>query len=547
MAQTLPGAFDQQGVNIPIQGTPNTTLQPGAAGQGAAQDQGDAQSGQGGSDEGGSGAQAAPGARARAFGQAAPGAEAALQGVEQRRPAFVFEPNASLQGTFTDNAFLTQNSRKSDWITTPSGGIDVTGKTERSQINGTYSVSGDFYAADSQLNGYRQNLLTVDKFDVVKDAFSVELRGSIDQEDIAQTGQLAATERSGLGNQTQVANATITPKYVNKFGNWAVGTLSYSLNRVAYFNGGNNATPNNLSNSTQQNIAAELASGSIFTQLTWRLGLSDAISRGNDTHLNQQTAEIDSEYRINSMFRVPASVGYDNFAENQSAFSSSSLSGVFWNTGLHLVPGPRTELTLRYGRRYDKPYENGTLTYKILPNMTLTATYDVVVQTQQQSLANSLQGVVVDANGNFVNPIGGLPAAPNQTGNNLVNAVYRARNFQFGVSGSHGLNFFSLNGLFETRDFGGVIGSDRTQGINGTLGRNLSPLTTVTFIGQLEHTIDTGTLQNIGSNVNLLTGLDLDHKLSERTDLAFDVTRRHQYGTTRSDEDAFVIRLSHKF
>jgi hypothetical protein len=35
--------------------------------------------------------------------------------------------------------------------------------------------------------------------------------------------------------------------------------------------------------------------------------------------------------------------------------------------------------------------------------------------------------------------------------------------------------------------------------------------------------------------------------LSEQTNLSFDATRRHQTGTSAADEDAFVVRIGHKF
>ncbi len=511
-AQDFPGDQDQQGQNIPIQGAPP----------------------------------AAPAAVLNAGNNGAAAAAAAGPDAE-RRPAFQITPSASIQGTYTDNVFLTSTNRQSDWLTTPTGSLDITGKTERTQVAAEYSVSGDFYAANSQLNGYRQNLLTVNTFEAVKNTLSVDLRASIDQDNIAQTGPQAATLRSGLANQTQVANATITPSYTAKLGNWGVANLSYSLNEVAYFNGGNNTTDNNLGNSTQQNLVAQLGSGAIFTQLTWDVNISDSISRGSDTHLDQQTAEVDAEYRINSTFRVPVTVGYDNFTEDDSGFASSDISGLFWNTGIHFVPGPRTDLVLRYGRRYDKPYESGKLTYKIFDNLTFTASYDIEVQTQQQGLANGLQGIGVDGNGNIVNPITNLPGTPNQIANNLVNAVYRSRSFQFGVGGVHGLNFFNVTGQITSRDFGTTQGGDRTSNINATLGRNIGPLTSLSLLLTADHTTDADTVIDQGKTTGITTGLDFNYKLSDKTSFGVDLTRRHQIGTFKSDEDALVVQLSHKF
>jgi len=477
------------------------------------------------------------------------GANADGAAAGDRKPAFTFTPNAGLQGTFTDNARLVSKGEQSDWISTVTGGLDVSGQTERTQLAGTYSVSGDFYARNSNLDGYRQNLVTLDRFEPVKGKFLIDLRAAIDQDQIALTGPQAATTRSGLTNQTQVANASITPSYVEKLGNWSVSTLSYSLNRVSYFDAANSSTASNLNDSTQQRLAATLVSGSLFSLLNWDLDLSDDISRGTDTHLDQRTAEADAEYRINSTFRLPVSVGYDSFSENQLGLSSSSLSGPFWDSGIHLVPGPRTDLVLRYGHRYGEPYESGSLAYKILPNVQFTAVYDITVQTQQQTLANALQGATVDASGSIVNPISGLATNPNQVSTNLVNSVFRSRTFQFGVSGTHGQNFFSLAGNSVARSFGGIQGDDRSEGANATVGRNLGPLTALSLNVQADHTVTTNsaTASDLGSSFSLLTGVNLAYKLSEQTNLSFDATRRHQTGTSAADEDAFVVRIGHKF
>jgi uncharacterized protein (PEP-CTERM system associated) len=505
-AQTASYGADQQGANVPIQGAADAALQAGAADIGQ---------------------------------------DGTTQGTEQR-PGFVFSPSGTLQGTFTDNVLLVPSHAQSDWLNTVTGTLDVTGKLERTQVALDYSVSGDFYTENSRLDGYRQNLLTIDRFEPVKGVFLIDLRAAVDQEQIAQTGPQAATLRSGLVNQTQVANASITPSYVEHWGNWAVSTLSYSLNEVMYFDGGNNSTSNNLNNSTQQDITAQLANGSAFTRTTWGLTVSDDISRGGGSDLDQQTAEADAEYRINTTFRVPVTVGYDNFAQTGSGLSSSNISGLFWNTGIHLVPGPRTDLTLRYGRRYDKPYESGSLTYHILANMDLTASYDEAVQTQQQGLASNLQGLSINPNGSIVNPVG-LPGSPNQTQNDLINGIYRSRTFQFGVSGTHGLNFFSLSGQAETRSFGTAQGSDRTESVSGSIGRTLSPRASINLSVGTGHTVDTGTVLDQGSSSDLTTSVDYSYKLNDKTDAGINVARRHQTGTFKTDEDAIVLRLSHKF
>jgi uncharacterized protein (PEP-CTERM system associated) len=460
-----------------------------------------------------------------------------------RRPAFVITPTADLQETFTDNALLVHSGARSDFISTVTGGVDVAGKTNRTQIAGSYSVSGDFYARNSSLNGYRQNLLTLDRFEPLKDKFSIDLRGALDQQQIALTGVQSATPRSGVSNQTQVANFSITPTYTERWGGWAVSTLSYSLNRVDYFTTSTGSTANNLNGSTQQTLLAALNSGSDFTRLTWSLALSDNTSRGSQTHLTEQTAVANAEYRVVSAVRVPVEVGYDNFSQIQSGFSSAALSGVFWSAGIHLVPGPRTDLTLRYGERYGESYESGLLTYKVLPNVQLISSYDVAVQTQQQALAASLQGLTMDSRGNIINPISGLPTSPNQLNTNLVNNISRSRTFRFGISGTHGLNFFSLAGQSVIRSYGSAQPGDRSQGITVLASRKLSPAATLSVGVQAYHTeVSGGT-----SSTSVLTNLDLTRQLSERTDLSFDVTRRQQNGINGADEDAAVIRISRKF
>lgn len=476
-----------------------------------------------------------------------------------RKPAFIVTPSVSLEETFTDNARLLKTGGQSDWISTVSGGVDVSGKTERTQIAGSYTVSGDFYAKDSGLDGYRQDLLTVDRIEPVQPNFSIDLRAAVDQEQIAQTGAQSATVRSGISNQTQVANVSVTPAYVEHWGQWGISTLSYTFNRVAYFdtstsNSSGSTGSTGLNDSTQQRLAATLASGSAFSRLTWNLALSDDISRSSSFHFDEQAAEADAEYRIISAVRVPVTVGYDNFSlddltTGSTGLSASSLSGLFWNTGLHLVPGPRTDLTLRYGHRYGKPYESGALTYRIFSDLRFTAGYDVTTETQQETLAKSLQGVTVDSSGNIVNSLTGLTANPNQLSASLVNSVYRARTFFFGVGGTHGLNFFSLTGRSTLRFYGGAQADDRSEVVDLTLGRNLSPVTTASFTVEAGRAVTsaTSTATTASSSANFLSSLDVTRRLSNNTTLGFEVARRQQTGSGGADEDVVVVRISHKF
>jgi hypothetical protein len=229
--------------------------------------------------------------------------------------------------------------------------------------------------------------------------------------------------------------------------------------------------------------------------------------------------------------------------------SANTPSGAFWTTGVHLVPGPRTDLTLRYGQRYGEPYENGALTYRIFSNMRLTAGYDIALQTEQENFANALRAVTVDGDGNIVNGVTGLAANPNQLGTGLVNAVYRSRTLKFGVGGTHGLDFFALTGQSTLRFYGGAQPDDRSAVINLTLGRALDPVTTAsaTVVAGDTKTNAASATAVSASSANFLTSLDVSHRLSETTTLSVEVTRRQQNGAGGADEDVAIIRFNHKF
>src|SRR5207248_8582046 len=86
-------------------------------------------------------------------------------------------PRVSAQGIFTDNLFFTPANRRSDFITSLSPGIGITGESARFQAKLDYSPSLFLYALTPSQNFIGQNLYANGNLTIVPDLFFLDTRG----------------------------------------------------------------------------------------------------------------------------------------------------------------------------------------------------------------------------------------------------------------------------------------------------------------------------------------------------------------------------------
>jgi uncharacterized protein (PEP-CTERM system associated) len=384
------------------------------------------------------------------------------------------EPRVSIEERFTDNATSVSDNQESDFITTGSGGIGIEGKGARASVNLNYNLSFDAYANNDQLNGYRHNLLGSGEVEAWEDHLFLDARAAINQQPLSQGGVLTADNRTASGNQTLVTNLGAGATLRQGAGGWADGALSTRVNQTTFSDPDVGGSGTNPGDSTSYQLSAAVDSGYRFTRFQWGLLARTTYESGNgDFRSRQNEYSARTEYVVNRYFSLLGKLGYDKIKD--PSVDQSANSGLFWSGGVRVKPGPRTDMSLQYGRRYDGNDITGDLSYEFSPRTRLTASYSVNLETQQQALQRSLNEFTVDpVTGQLIDPRTGLPADPNNLGVDLVDTTARTETFSLGLSGTRGRNDFSLTGRHTQREFGTNGGGDNSYNVSGSFGRRLT-------------------------------------------------------------------------
>ncbi len=453
---------------------------------------------------------------------AAPGAEPAATPAP---PAWQVTPYASLREAYTDNARLTPHGTP-DLVTSASPGASVTGNTRRLQLALDGNVTYDAYARASDLNGYRYNFYGNGLGEIVENYLFIDARSSISAEPVNSNAGVSAFDRSLPGNQVQVINNSISPYLAHDFAGWASGELRYRESALDYSAANTNSqaqtvTPTgpasiDLSNSVTNEVSANLRAGPRFTTFRWAFDGSSSTSDYTDHRtVEQNSSTVTGEYAAMRELALLAKLGVDTFKD--SAVSQSDQVNGSWRVGARVTPGPRTDLLLEGGERYGGPYWSGEFRYRVSQTLTLSATHNETVGTQQQLSNDSLNQLVRDNQGRLADPLTGEVIDPNATPFGFSGQSFSLKTSRIALSGVDGRNSYDVSVEYDERALGAISlaqgGSERQDVLlaAGSVGRQLTHVSDITVSFSAGQTHD-----SIGANsYNIWQGgIAYDHDLS---------------------------------
>jgi uncharacterized protein (PEP-CTERM system associated) len=452
-------------------------------------------------------------------------------------------PRAMVEETYTDNARGSAEDRRSDFVTTLGAGLEAGVDGRRLRLAASYDAYFDLYARESDLDGFRQRGLGVAGAELVEDTFYLDTRAALSQQSVNRFGGVTATERTVGRDQTQILNLSLSPRLVTRLGGWTVNELIYRLTAVRFFaadvgDAGAAATPED---SLGHRIEGAVRSGPEFSALAWTLAASRHTNRaGEGAHLDRTTVGASGEYQVHPQAGLLAGAGYDWIDRLDSAGEAERLSGPFWNLGLHLVPGRRSELRLSGGRRYDGWDLAGQLRAEIMPGLALRGATAVDVQTQQTAFTRALDSVAVGADGTLVDSRTGLAVDPNQLGTVLVRRTFRTRTAQVGLVAEGERDHLVLAYQRIERSFtGGNAGHDSTDLVSARFSHDLSPRTTVSLQGSVARLGGTE-----GRATTVLTSVGVSHALSDKATTDVRYSHLSRDAAEETSENALSARLT---
>ena len=215
-----------------------------------------------------------------------------------------------------------------------------------------------------------------------------------------------------------------------------------------------------------------------------------------------------------------------------------------------MQPGPRTQIRLEYGQRFDDQDFDADFSYEFSPRTRLSASYNVSIQTQQQSFNDALNNLIVDpGTGDIIDPGTGEVVDPNAQDADVIDDTFKTERFRMTLSGTRGRNNFSVSASLTRRETGaadGEEGSDKTTTLSGSFTRRIRPNATIALTGSAQvsspstQSEDETTL-NAGASLNYNFANDLAGSVNYAYLKRFD---RPDNGVT---ENSIAVRLSKTF
>lgn len=461
-------------------------------------------------------------------------------------------PHVSAYETITDNARSATASadRTADWITTVSAGVTAHGNGPRLKLGAAYDLSQDLYADNNDLNGYRHRFLGAAETELVEDMLFLDGRGALSQENVGTPGRVTATDRTVAYDQTRVLNYSVAPRFVTRLGEWTTNTLRYRYSGVSFsrpdVGAAALATP---ADSHIHDVGATVRSGSRFVRVPWQLAATRQVTTAQGVRRQRRsTVEARGEYRFNRQFGLLGKGGNDDIDDPLlDRAGVSGRAGLFWGTGLHWTPSPRTDVSVLGGHRFGGSAWEGELSYLVAEGVQLRGAFDTRLETQQSALNEALGFLSVTSTGEVVDTRTGLPAAPNDLQTTLVDATFRSKTLDFGLGGTRGVNTLSLSGRYVERDFLASGGTEETGGLAATLRHRLTEATDVAIGGAATRSFGDETRRSAGNSTTYLGTTSLNHAVNDKIWASASYIHLSRDGDASLSENTLMIGIGAVF
>ena len=380
-------------------------------------------------------------------------------------------PRVNVEQSVTDNVRSVSDGAESDFITTANAGVSVAGIGRSLQLNFNYNISQDKFWDSRDLDGWRQSLLGTSKMALYEDLVFLDTRASISQQSLQRNGGESAADRSiGTNDQTTIVNYSITPNYGYRYGSWATSDVSMSFNQTRFLEADTGTAGALPDPSSSLSIRSLLRSGPNFNKYSWQLSGS---SNFTDNGSNRDVLEFSNEYAWSRHLTLLGRAGRETI-EN-SGINADDSAILFWRGGARLTPGPRSTIRVEYGERFDDTTFSGDASYRFSPLTAISASYEVSVQTDRERLTENLNNLIVNEDGELVNPATGLPGSPNSSEFDFQEQSSKQQTFTIALNGTRGRNTFGLNSSVTTRTQLPANTEDTVLTFGGNINRRIWP------------------------------------------------------------------------
>lgn len=297
-------------------------------------------------------------------------------------------PSLSMSEMFSDNLNLSDNAKKSGFVSQVSPGVSVYGISPWSNFNLNYRMQGLYNAGGSDAIDINHQLQMNSLYQAVRNTLFLQTSSSISQQNV-NNSFIATDNLTGNGGRVQSKNFSISPYWTPHFGQYASGLFKVGYQKSSFDNSNSNIGStqvlNLISDSESFTRQARLSSGSKFNVVKWNLNYSSqnqTRASGNDVLFEQYQGDL--RYYFNRKFNVFANAGYEN--NDYQTLGNNLKNGFFYTLGGQWSPSQYYSIEAGYGNN-----KHVTVRYNPSANLTSSVTYqnkDVGLNTGNSWNAN---------------------------------------------------------------------------------------------------------------------------------------------------------------
>jgi uncharacterized protein (PEP-CTERM system associated) len=422
-------------------------------------------------------------------------AAAAVAAAPGVRADVKISPRIVVEQAYTDNVRgAPRGEEEGDFFTTVAPGVNVRSIGGRFEGALDYTLTAEEYFDTDELGGFSNNLLATSRAELWEERLFFDAGASLQRVAANRRGAISATGRDVGQNQTEVLNLRGGPTLRLDFSGQAISTTTYNysqtildpIEEAASADATNFGTrPLNIGDTTTHTFSQRVESGRDFTRLRWNLtAVHDETERDDDAgtgvlgsrggSFRQRSLIGGAEYAIDRTFTVLGSAGYEDI--DDESITREDVSGPVYSIGGR-ISGSRSSIRLEVGQRFGDTSYSADAQYKFSPFLTFNSFYSEAVTTQSRLGQSALDSIIVDANGDFIDPRTGLPFQPNDPAFDLTDEdnAFKTRTFGNGLVGTRGRNTYALSAFRTERE---SLNVDRTEIVTGgtaRIGRKLWP------------------------------------------------------------------------
>ncbi len=318
---------------------------------------------------------------------------------------------------YTDNADLTHDNKKSEFITTVTPNISLKGNGARANVSLNASLEAN--SSGGEGDAINPRLGANADAELLEDFLFIDTSINITQNTVDAFRPSGIDTLSNTGNTTNTYNYNISPYFTQRFKGIAEVIGRYSYNNQ--INSNNNAGDND-----SQSIELTINSGDDFNRLTWGGAVNYKDSGSDNTSSELLSTDINLGYRFNRVWSFRGSAGVES---NDYESTRSENDGSRWSMSAIWTPNNRTSLNIGYGDRFFGSVPTLDFSHRSRKSL-LTASYSRELTDSASLLSQQSAFQTTDAFGNPIDPITGDPLPLTNTTTNITEGVFVNERFQ---------------------------------------------------------------------------------------------------------------------